>query len=211
MPLPPNDVTSLLIEWRQGDPHALDRLMPLVYGELRRLAGRYMRRERSDHSFDPTELVHEAYLKLSGKNHPRWRDRIHFYAVAAQLMRRILVDHARGHRTAKRGGGVPKLSLQEAGEVSDQEATDLVALDEALKDLAEIDQRKARIIELRFFGGLTIEETAEFLEVSTATVIADTRLARAWLHKEMQAAEAAAESAPQRGESGDEGPPPGPA
>ncbi|MEM7479743.1 MAG: sigma-70 family RNA polymerase sigma factor [Acidobacteriota bacterium] len=188
MPQSPNEeVTSLLVEWREGDPQALDRLMPLVYGELRRLAGRYMQRERADHSFDPTELVHEAYLKLAGKTHPRWRDRIHFYAVAAQLMRRILVDHARGHRTAKRGGGVPKISLQDAGEVSGDEGADLVALDEALENLAKIDVRKARIIELRFFGGMTIEESAEFLGVSTATVIADTRLARAWLLQAMKA------------------------
>lgn len=187
MPSQIHEVTSLLIEWRHGDAGALDRLMPVVYAELRRLADRYLRRERSDHSFDPTELVHEAYLRLVGKTHPRWRDRVHFYAVAAQLMRRILVDHARGHRAVKRGGGVPKLSLEEAGEVADRQAADLLALDEALTALAALDERKARIVELRFFGGLTIAETAEVLEVSPATVISDTRLARAWLFSRMQA------------------------
>lgn len=186
MPSQTHEVTSLLIEWRHGDAGALDRLMPVVYAELRRLADRYLRRERSDHSFDPTELVHEAYLRLVGKTHPRWRDRVHFYAVAAQLMRRILVDHARGHRAAKRGGGVPKLSLEEAGEVADRQAADLLALDEALTALARLDERKARIVELRFFGGLTIDEAAEVLEVSAATVVADTRLARAWLFSRMQ-------------------------
>ena len=182
------DVTSLLQAWREGDPEALERLMPLVYGELRRLASRSMAGERSDHTLEPTALVHEAFLRLVGGGPPRWQDRIHFFAVAAQLMRRLLVDHARGRRRAKRGSGARLLPLEAALHVSGPEPesrADLLALDEALTALAAFDSRKARVVELRFFGGLTIEETAEVLGISTATVILEARLARAWLFRRM--------------------------
>ena len=184
-----SELTGLLIEWREGDAAALDRLMPLVYAELRKLANAYTRRERSDHSLEPTDLVHEAYLKLVDKTHPQWRDRVHFYAVAAQVMRRVLVDHARRVHSAKRGGGAIKVHLEVIGEVAERKATDVLELDDALKALEKIDPRKNKIIELRYFGGLTIEETAGFLKVSTATVIADARLARAWLFDQMKRSE----------------------
>ncbi len=174
-------VSRLLIEWRDGDAAALDALMPLVHAELRRLAGGHLRRERSDHSFDPTDLVHEVYLRMVGKDHPRWRDRAHFYAVAAQLMRRILVDHARSVRSNKRGQGAPKIPIDDALDAAEERAADVVALDDALQALAGLDLRKSRIIELRYFGGLSIEETAEVLDVSIATVNKNARMARAWL------------------------------
>ncbi len=176
-----SEVTELLIEWREGDAAALDRLMPLVYAELHRLARAYLRRERADHTLDPTELVHEAYLRLVDRTHPQWRDRTHFYAVAAKLMRRILVDHARSLHAEKRGGGVVKLALEDVGEPGWQRAADLIALDDALKALEAVDERKGRVVELRFFAGLSLEETADFLGVARATVISDLRLARAWL------------------------------
>ena len=179
-------VTRLLLAWRRGDGAALDQLIPLVHEELRRLANRYLRRERSDHSFDPTDLVHEAYLRLVDKSQPQWRDQAHFYAVAAQLMRRILVDHARGRSSAKRGGGMVTLRLDEAEEPMIQRAEDLVALDDALEALMGFDPDKARVIELRYFGGLTIDETAEALGLSQTTVVKNTRLARAWLSTEMR-------------------------
>ena len=179
------EVTHLLVEWREGNREALNRLMPLVHDELRRLAQQYLRRERSDHSFDPTDLVHEAYLRLVDKTHPQWRDRVHFYAVAAQLMRRILVDHARRVRSVKRGGDVIKVPLDNHAELAQQRAADVLSLDEALETLSRLDANKGRMIELRFFGGLTIEETAEVMGLSTATVIKGTRLARAWLYSEM--------------------------
>jgi RNA polymerase sigma-70 factor, ECF subfamily len=182
------DVTSLLLAWREGDAKALERLMPLVYGELRRLAARSMAGERNDHTLQPTALVHEAFLRLAGGRPPHWQDRLHFFAVAAQLMRRLLVDHARGRRRTKRGSGARLLPLEAALGVGGPDGgspADLLALDEALTDLAAFDPRKARVVELRFFGGLTIEETAEFLGVSTATVILEARLARAWLFQRM--------------------------
>lgn len=166
----PTEVTQLLINWRHGDQAALDQLMPIVYDELHRLADRYMSRERPDHTLQATALVHEAYLRLVTMD-VSWQDRAHFFAVAAQLMRRILVDHARSHQYAKRGGGARKVSLDEATIVSEARAADLVALDDALTSLATMDPRKSRIIELRFFGGLTVEETAEVLSVSPATII----------------------------------------
>ncbi len=180
------EVTDLLAQWRSGDARALDRLMPIVYGELRRLAGRYLYRERPNHTLDPTALVHEAYLRLVDRTHPQWRDRGHFYAVAAKVMRRILVDHARTVQAAKRGGNVPRVSLEALGDVADQRASGMLALDAALSSLEALDSRKAQVIELRFFGGLSIEETATFLGVSKATVISDTRTARAWLHSELE-------------------------
>jgi RNA polymerase sigma factor (TIGR02999 family) len=179
------NVTELLAAWRNGDQGALAKLMPLVYDDLRRLANYYMRRERTDHTLQATALIHEAYLRLADKNHPHWQDRIHFYAVAAQLMRRILVDYARSHRAAKHGGNLPKISIDEAAVFSEERAAGLVALDDALTSLGDLNPRLSRIIELRFFGGLTIEETAEAMELSTATVIIDTRIARAWLYNEI--------------------------
>jgi RNA polymerase sigma factor (TIGR02999 family) len=178
----PGDVTRLLQAWRSGDPNALANLTPLIYNDLRRLARGYMRRERADHTLEPTALVHEVYLRLVDKRQARWQDRAHFYAVAARLMRRILVDHARARRTAKRlpgiGAGLPD-GFQIA---APERSADLVALDDALAQLESLDPRKARIIELRFFGGLTISETAAITELSTATVIIETRIARAWLY-----------------------------
>lgn len=184
------DVTLLLTAWRDGDPEALDRLIPLVYDELRRLAGRFLDGERHDHTLQPTALVHEAFLRLAGGSVPRWQDRVHFFAVAAQVMRRLLVDHARARRSAKRGGSVRRLPLEAALEIGGPAAADpelLLLLDEALVELAAHDPRKARIIELRFFGGLTLEETAEVTGVATSTVILEARLARAWLFRRMSA------------------------
>lgn len=183
-----DEVTALLAAWRAGEPEALDRLMPLVYGELRRLAARSLEGERKDHTLQPTALVHEAYLRLAGGAVPRWQDRAHFFAVAAQVMRRLLVDHARARRTDKRGGAARRLPLDKALEIGSPDAGDpelLLALDEALVELAAHDPRKAHIIELRFFGGLTLEETAEVEGVATSTVILEARLARAWLYRRL--------------------------
>lgn len=179
------EVTSILAAWRDGDSQAPDRLMPLVYDELRRLASRSMKRERPDHTLQPTALVHEAYLRLTGASTPCWHDRIHFFAVASQVMRRLLVDHARARRSGKRGKGARALPLEAALEVGGPYSgpEGLLALDEALRELAGYDPRKARIIELRFFGGLTLEETAEALGLSTSTVTLEARLARAWLYR----------------------------
>lgn len=188
-----NRVSQLLVEWRDGDAAALDELMPLIHAELRRLARRYLRQERRDHSFDPTDLVHEVYLRLVGRDHPRWRDRAHFYAVAAQLMRRILVDHARAVQSAKRGSGMPRIPIDEAMDAVVGRAADVVALDDALKILTDMDPRKSRIIELRYFGGLTVEETAEVLGVSIRTVHKNARLARAWLYSQLSAEPLSAE------------------
>lgn len=180
----PHDVTQLLINWSNGNREALDNLLPLVYKELRQLADRYLRRERSDHTLQATALVHEAYLKLIDQRNVQWQNRAHFFGVAAQAMRRILVDHARSHQTAKRGSGGHKVSLDEGLgiDISDERASDLIALDDALTQLAEIDPQKSRIVELRFFGGLSIEETAEVLGIGTATVIRQWRMAKAWLY-----------------------------
>lgn len=186
------EVTTLLAAWRDGDREALSRLMPLVYGELRRLAARSLEGERKDHTLQPTALVHEAFLRLAGGAVPRWQDRVHFYAVASQVMRRLLVDHARARRTEKRGGGARPLPLEAALDIGSPEAGDpelLLALDAALVELAVHDPRKARIVELRFFGGLTIEETAEVLDLATSTVILEARLARAWLFRRIAAGE----------------------
>ena len=180
------DVTRLLIDWSNGDPVALDQLMPMVYSELRSLASRYLRRERVDHTLQPTALVNEAYLRLVDQRSVRWQNRAHFFGVAAQMMRRILVDHAKSHHRAKRGGGARKVSLDEAIGVTDDRAAGLVVLDEALTRLAEFDDRKSRIVELRYFGGLSVEETAEVLEVSVNTVMRDWKLARAWLYNEIK-------------------------
>jgi RNA polymerase sigma factor (TIGR02999 family) len=179
-------VTQLLIEWSNGDRAALDKLMPLIHEELRRLAHRYMSRERSGHTLQTTALVNEAYLRLVNRKSVRWQNRAHFFAIAARLMRGILVDHARAHAYQKRGGDARrKIALDEALIVSQERAAEVVALDDALKVLEEIDPRQGRVVELRFFGGLTVEETAEVLKLSPATVKREWGTAKAWLHREL--------------------------
>ena len=185
MPVLPNEVTQLLLSWNQGDREALDRLIPLVEAELRRLARRFMRRERGDHTLQTSALINEAYVKLVDQQNVQWQDRAHFFAVSAQIMRHILIDHARKHQYAKRGGGAEKVPLDEIAQLSDQRAAELIAMDDALRDLAMADPRKSQIVELRFFGGLSIEEAAEVLEISPATVTREWRMARAWLHHAM--------------------------
>ena len=179
------DVTRLLVNWSNGDRQALEALLPLVYDELRMLAGRYLRRERSGHTLQSTALVHEAYLRLVDQRNVQWQNRAHFFAVAAQMIRRILVDHARKTQAEKRGGQAPRLSLDEAIAVAQGRDVDLVALDDAMNGLAAIDEQQARIVELRFFGGLSIEETAEVLKISPATVKRDWVMAKSWLYREM--------------------------
>jgi RNA polymerase sigma factor (TIGR02999 family) len=185
----PQDVTQLLKESARGDRAALDQLLPLVYQELRRMADRYLRKERADHTLQPTALVHEAYLRLVDQRDVEWQNRAHFFGVAAQMMRRILVDHARAQQTAKRGSGGIKVSLDDVFEISDEQLEDVLALDEALKALEQLDPQKSRIVELRFFGGLSIEETAEALGVGTATVIRQWRMAKAWLYNAVKSDE----------------------
>jgi RNA polymerase sigma factor (TIGR02999 family) len=177
-------VTAILRAWSDGDQRALDRLTPIIYDELRRLARRYMRQERPDHSLQTTALVNEAYMRLVDYKRMQWQDRAHFFAVSAQLMRRILVDHARRHNL-KRGGAVPHVSLDDAVSVSSEAPDDLVALDDALTALGQLDPRKARVVEMRFFGGLSVEETAAVLNVSPVTVMRDWSSARAWLYREL--------------------------
>jgi RNA polymerase sigma factor (TIGR02999 family) len=178
------NVSRLLRAWSDGNRSALDALTPIVYEELRRLARRYMRGERAGHSLQTTALVNEAYLRLVDYKRMQWQNRAHFFAVSAQLMRRILVEHARRHNL-KRGAGVQHVSLDEQAVVGSHPATDLVALDDAMNELARIDARKAHVVELRFFGGLSVEETAEVLKVSSITVMRDWSSARAWLYREM--------------------------
>jgi RNA polymerase sigma-70 factor, ECF subfamily len=179
------DVSTLLRAWTDGDQNALDRLTPIVYDELRRLARRYMKGERPGHSLQTTALVNEAYTRLVEYKRMRWQNRAHFFAVSAQLMRRILVDHARRHNL-KRGGGLQQVSLDEAAILGGGgEDTDLVALDDAMNALGRLDPRKVRVVEMRFFGGLSVEETAEVLKVSTVTVKRDWRAARTWLYREL--------------------------
>jgi len=180
---PSHEVTQLLLEWSNGDQQALEKLLPLVYRELRRLAHQHLNRERPGHTLQTTDLVHEAYLKLVNQKGAHWQNRAQFFGIAAQLMRRILVDRARHNKRAKRGGGVAAVSIDQETLVAPKSEVDLVALDEALKTLAKADQRKARIVELRFFGGLSVEETADFLKVSPITVMRDWKMAKAWLHK----------------------------
>ena len=175
----------MLVAWSNGDKSALERLIPLVHDELHRLAHRYMNRERPGHMLQTTALVNEAYLRLIDTSHVQWQSRAHFFAVSAQLMRRILVDFARSRNYLKRGGNAVQVSLDEALAISPGQDTDVVALDEALTTLAAIDERKSRVVELRFFGGLNIEETAEVLKVSPDTVMRDWRLAKVWLLREL--------------------------
>ena len=178
-------VTQLLAEWGSGNKAALDLLTPLVYGELRRLAQGYLARERAAVTLQPTALIHEAYLRLVAQDLPDFESRSHFFGVAAQLMRQILVDHARKHRSQKRGAGAAKVSFDEALSLAPERQSGIVALDDALQALEKFDERKCRVIEMRFFGGLSVEETAQALGISVATVGREQRMAEAWLHKEM--------------------------
>jgi RNA polymerase sigma factor (TIGR02999 family) len=175
----------MLVNWRNGDREALEQLMPLVYDELRRIADHYLRRERPDHTLQATALVHEVYLRLVDQKEVRWQDRAHFLAIAANLMRQILVNHAHHHRAAKRSGSRYTLSLNEAADMPEPTDVDLIALEDALQSLARLDPQKCRIVELRFFGGLTMEETAEVLGLSLRTVEREWRLAKAWLHSQV--------------------------
>jgi RNA polymerase sigma-70 factor (ECF subfamily) len=179
------EVTRLLIEWKQGNRKAVDLLIPIVYDEMRRLAQNYLRDERAADTLQPTALVHEAYLRLVGQSLPDWESRSHFFGVAAHLMRQILVDHARRHNSAKRGSGAIMASLDEALNFAPQRSPDILALDDALEALSQLDERQCRIIELRFFGGFSVEETAQAMGISVATVGREQRLAEAWLHREM--------------------------
>jgi RNA polymerase sigma factor (TIGR02999 family) len=186
MPVPPQqDVTQLLLAWSEGEQAALDRLMPLVYAELHNLAHAYLRRERDGHTLQTTALVNEAYVRLVDARHVRWQNRAHFFAISARLMRRVLVDMARERGYQKRGGGARRIALDEAMAVGRHRDEDLVALDEALAALSEIDARKGQVVELRFFGGLSVEETAEVLAVSPETVRRDWRLAKSWLRRRL--------------------------
>jgi len=180
------DVTALLSQLTQGDQEAAEKLIPLVYDELKRLARSYMRRERQDHTLQTTALVHEAYLRLVRQRAVTWQGRSHFFGIAAQLMRRILIDHARGHLREKRGGAQVILQLNEALAFSQEHSQELLRLDEALNRLSKLDPRQGQVVELRFFGGLSVEETAEFLNISPKTVKRDWAVAKAWLHGELR-------------------------
>jgi RNA polymerase sigma factor (TIGR02999 family) len=182
----------LLIEWKSGDKHALDLLTPLVYAELRRLADHYLQDERAAATLQPTALVHEAYLRMVAQSLPDWESRSHFFGVAAHLMRQVLVDHSRRRRSAKRGGGAIALPIENALSFAPERGRDIEALDDALNALAAIDERKSKVIELRFFGGFSLEETAQALGISVATVGREQRLAEAWLHREVARIEAGA-------------------
>ena len=181
-----HEVTQLLVEWASGNHLALERLTPLIYSELRQLAATYLRQERPDHTLQPTALVHEAYLRLVDQRNPSWQSRTHFYGVAARLMRQILVDHARRRHAGKRHAH--KVSLEEAASFTAERCADLVALDESLSALEKLDPRKCRAVELRYFGGLAMEEIAQTLDVSTVTVRRDLRMAEAWLHQQIRSA-----------------------
>jgi RNA polymerase sigma-70 factor (ECF subfamily) len=178
-------ITRLLLEWRGGSELALEQLTPLVYAELRKLAGGYLRHERPGHTLQPTALVHEAYLRLVDRDHHNWESRDHFFRVAAHLMRLILVDWARRNHAVKRGGGAQQVTLEEIVEPASRSPEELIALDDALTKLGEVDARKGRIVELRFFGGMTVEEVAQSLGLSSATVERETRVAQLWLYRRM--------------------------
>ncbi len=182
----PFDVTKLLLDWSRGNQAALDELTPLVYQDLHKRAMNYLRHERPDHTLQPTALIHEAYLRLVNESPPEWNGRAHFFAVASRVMRQILVDHARRHRAGKRGGGAANVSLEEVLAPAQSESADLMALDEALGRLAAFDERKCRIVEMRYFGGCTVEETAEALGIAGITVMREMRLAEAWLRRAMK-------------------------
>ncbi|MDY7093312.1 MAG: sigma-70 family RNA polymerase sigma factor [Acidobacteriota bacterium] len=189
---PPGEITELLIEWRGGSREALERLMPLVYEQLKGVAGRSLARERPGHVLQPTALVHETYLKLIDQKRTSWKNRAHFFAIAARMMRRILIDQARRRQADKRGGQAVTLALEEAMGVPGEKPreVDVLDLDQALKALTELDPRQGQVVELRFFGGLTLKETAEVLELSVATVKVDWRMARSWLFRELSASPA---------------------
>lgn len=178
-------ITTLLQAWGHGDTTALEQLLPLVYDELHRLARAYLRGERPGHTLQTTALINEAYLKLVGQPAKHWQNRAHFFGVAAQAMRHILVDYARAHQYAKRGGGAQAVSLEEAMTIAPERAAEVVALDDALQELAKVDPRKSQVVELRYFGGLSVEETATVLKVSAVTVMRDWSMAKAWLHREL--------------------------
>ncbi|MEA2204122.1 MAG: hypothetical protein QOE77_898 [Blastocatellia bacterium] len=180
-----HEITQLLAEWSDGNQTALDKLYPLVYDELHRMARRYMRREQKGHTLQTTALINEAYVRLVDQKHVHWANRAHFFAISAQIMRRILIDHARRHAYAKRGGGAEKISLDETAIVAKERAPDLLVLDEALNRLAEIDPRRGQVVELRYFGGLNNEEIAGVLKISENTVTRDWNMARAWLYQEL--------------------------
>jgi RNA polymerase sigma-70 factor (ECF subfamily) len=180
-----HQITELLAEWRDGDQSALDELYPLVYDELHRLARRYMSRERKDHTLQTTALINEAYVRLVDQKNVNWANRSHFFAISAQIMRRILIDHARRHAYAKRGGGAQQVSLEEVAAITPDQGSELMRLDEALKSLAERDPRRSQVVELRYFGGLNNEEIAGVLHVSENTVTRDWNMARAWLYQQL--------------------------
>ena len=182
----PEPITQLLIDWNNGSPEALEKLMPMVEAELRRIAANYMRRERPGHTLQTSALVNEAYLKLVDQREVHWQNRSHFFALASQMMRRILLDHARTQGRVKRGGEAVHVNLEDVAVMSPQKSEELIALDEALTRLAEFDPQKGRLVEMRFFGGLTVEEVAEVLEIAPVTVMLHWRLAKAWLQKEMR-------------------------
>src|SRR5215813_4392229 len=181
----PNEITQQLIAWSKGDAAALDKLIPAVYQELRSMAARHLSREAAGHSLQPTALVHEAYLRLIDQTKVEWQNRAHFFGVAAQMMRRILIDHAKAKHRVKRGGTAVKVMLDESVNFTHERASELLALDDALQSLARMDERKSRIVELRYFGGLTVEETAQVLGISDKTVMRDWNLAKAWLYREL--------------------------
>ena len=182
---PQHEITQLLAQWREGNQSALDELYPLVYDELHRLARRYMSRERKGHTLQTTALINEAYVRLVDQQNVPWANRSHFFAISAQIMRRILIDHARRHQYAKRGGGARQVSLEEAATVVPDQSRELLRLDEALKSLAEMDPRRSQVVELRYFGGLNNEEIAGVLQISENTVTRDWNMARAWLYQQL--------------------------
>jgi RNA polymerase sigma-70 factor (ECF subfamily) len=181
----PHEITQLLAEWSNGNQTALDKLYPLVYDELHRMAARYMNRERKGHTLQTTALINEAYVRLVDQKHVHWENRAHFFAISAKIMRRILIDHARRHVYAKRGGGAQRISLDESALIADECASELLLLEEALKRLAEVDPRRSQVVELRYFGGLNNEEIAGVLKISENTVTRDWNMARAWLYQEL--------------------------
>lgn len=185
MSVPSSEVTQLLVRWRSGDRGALDSLLPLVYDELRRIARHYLQNERADHTLQSTALVNEAYMRMVAQDLPEWQNRAHFFAVAAQLMRQILVDHARNRCASKRGGNVYKVSLDEAEGQTAATDVDIIALDDALKELAGMDPQQSRVVELKFFAGLSNEDAAEVLKISSSTVKRDWNTARVWLYREL--------------------------
>ncbi|HUQ90515.1 MAG TPA: sigma-70 family RNA polymerase sigma factor [Bryobacteraceae bacterium] len=182
---PSPQITELLNDWKKGNPAALDQLMPVVYAELRKLARRHMQRQNPSHTLQATALIHEAFVRMVGDSGKRWKNRTHFFSVAAKVMRHVLVDHARAKGSAKRGGGWIAVPLDEGIATSDERLGGLLVLDRALTDLAKLHSRQSQVVELRFFGGFSVEETAEILEVSQETVMLDWRAAKAWLHHQM--------------------------